>query len=134
MTIATLNPWQVLDQLNNDSLRRRTQRAWQPLVDISESDTGYEINMELPGVDPKQVNIEQEDSRLKITGEKTRNQAEDKKYQYCERSTGVFSRTFKLPEDADSHGIEANFQQGLLTITIRKQEQTQPKKIEIKFQ
>ena len=59
MSIATLNPWQVLDQLNNDKLRRYNSRRWQPVVDITESKTGYEIHLELPGVLPEQVQVEQ---------------------------------------------------------------------------
>jgi len=73
MSIATLNPWQVLDQLNNDKQRRYNTRRWQPVVDITESATGYEIHLELPGVKPEQVQVELDDTLLKISGEKVRN-------------------------------------------------------------
>ena len=133
MTIACLNPWQVLDQLQQDNLRRYTSNGqrWQPSVDIAESKDRYEIQMDLPGVKPDQVKVELEDGKLKISGEKTRAAAEGVTYRYKERTTGAFSRVFKLPEDADANGIRAQFDNGVLVLSIQKQEATKPRKIEI---
>lgn len=133
MSISTLNPWQVLDQLQSDSLRRYSSatKRWQPLVDISESAHDYRVLLELPGVNPDQVKVELEDSNLNISGEKQRKQEDGKQYRYRERAIGPFHRSFKLPEDADSNGISAQFDQGLLVVTIRKQEQAKPRKINI---
>ena len=131
MSIATLNPWQVLDQLNNDKLRRYNSRRWQPVVDITESKTGYEIHLELPGVLPEQGQVELDDTLLKISGEKVRKQEDGVEYRYRERAVGEFSRSFTLPEDADRNAISAAFDHGLLLIIIGKKEQAQPRKIEI---
>lgn len=131
MSIATLNPWQVLDQLNNDKQRRYNTRRWQPVVDITESATGYEIHLELPGVKPEQVQVELDDTLLKIRGEKVRSQEEGIEYRYRERAVGEFSRSFTLPEDADRNTVNARFDHGLLLISIGKKEQAQPRKIEI---
>jgi len=131
MSIATLNPWQVLDQLHNDSLRRYNPRRWQPVVDICESKAGYEIHLELPGITPDQVKVELDDNILKISGEKVRNEEEGVEYRYRERAVGEFSRAFTLPEDADRNSISARFEHGLLVIGIQKKELTQPRRIDI---
>ena len=134
MSIATLNPWQVLDHLQNDrngNVRRYQNRPWQPVVDISESANQYEIQLELAGVKPEQVQVEQEQTLLKISGEKQRKEEEGVNYHYRERSSGQFSRSFRLPEDADSNAVQAKFEHGVLHITIAKKVQAQPRKIEI---
>lgn len=131
MSIATLNPWQVLDQLHNDNVRRYQTRRWQPVVDISEADNQYEIQLELAGVKPDQVQVEFEKNVLKISGEKVRTEQEGVEYRYRERTTGEFSRSFRLPEDADGSAIQAKFELGVLNIVIPKKVQAQPRKIEI---
>ncbi|MEZ5507844.1 MAG: Hsp20/alpha crystallin family protein [Gammaproteobacteria bacterium] len=79
MTITALNPWQVLDQLQQNSLRRNaTTHRWQPAVDIIETAQHYEIQLDLPGVKADQVTVELEDNTLKISGEKVRTQSRDK--------------------------------------------------------
>ncbi|MEE2729243.1 MAG: Hsp20/alpha crystallin family protein [Pseudomonadota bacterium] len=134
MAIATLNPWQVLDQLSNDNLRRYGQRRWQPVVDISESKNGYEIHLELPGIKPEQVQVELDEKVLKISGEKARTEEEGTEYRYRERAVGEFSRSFTLPEDADRNAIHARFEHGLLVVEISKKAQVQPRRIEIQTQ
>jgi len=133
MSIATLNPWQVLDHLHNENVRRAQSRRWQPVVDISESVNHYEIQLELAGVNPEQVQVEQENNVLKISGEKQRAEAEGLEYRYRERNTGSFSRSFRLPEDADGSAIQAKFELGVLNVTIPKKVQAQPRKIEIQI-
>ena len=134
MTIATLNPWQVLDQLQQSGLRRPAANTnrWQPAVDIIESAQHYEIQLDLPGVKSEQVQVELEDNTLKISGEKVRPQSENETYRYKERVTGTFTRQFRLPEDANLNAINARFENGVLSLTVQKQEQTKPRKIEIK--
>lgn len=129
MALATLNPWQVLDQLQNESVRNR---PWQPLVDIVNTADGYAIDLELPGVDAEKVDIKLDDNQLRVSGEKVRRESENKNYRYRERAYGQFQRTFKLPEDADVNNIQASFNQGVLTVTIGKLEQVKPRTIEIK--
>ncbi|MAR89888.1 MAG: hypothetical protein CML06_03265 [Pseudomonadales bacterium] len=131
MNIATLNPWQVLDQLQQDNLRRYNQRRWQPVVDIAESPTGYQVHLELPGIQPEQVKVELDDNVLRISGEKVRPESEEVQYRHRERAVGEFQRAFSLPEDADHNAINARFDHGLLVISIQKKEQAQPRKIEI---
>ena len=133
MTIACLNPWQVFDQLQQDNLRRYTTTGyrWQPSVDISEGKDRYEIRLDLPGVKPEQVQVQLEDGKLKISGDKQRVETEGLNYRYKERVAGQFTRVFKLPEDADANGIRAQFEHGVLTLTIQKQEAAKPRTIQI---
>ena len=132
MTIAALNPWQVLDQLQQNGLRRAgAVNRWQPAVDILETPQHYEIQLDLPGVKSDQVQVELEENTLKISGEKVRAQNENETYRYKERVTGVFARQFRLPEDANVNSIQARFENGVLSLTIQKQEQAKPRRIEI---
>lgn len=128
MTITALNPWQVLDQLQQ---RSATTHRWQPAVDIIETAQHYEIQLDLPGVKTDQISIELEDNTLRISGEKTRTQSEGETYRYKERVAGSFARQFRLPENANLNAINARFENGVLSLTIQKQEQAKPRKIEI---
>lgn len=132
MTITALNPWQVLDQLQQNNLRRAgAPNRWQPAVDIRESASQYEILLDLPGVKPDQVQVELEDNLLKISGDKLRPQTDNETWRYKERVTGSFARQFRLPEDANLNAINARFDNGVLVLGIQKQEQAKPRKIEI---
>ena len=100
------------------------------------ADTGasYQITAELPGLDEKDVEVTVADGVLTIKGEKSAEKEEKKKdYYRAERSFGSFKRSFALPEGVDQGKIEANFQKGLLTITMPKvaAAQAQAKKITI---
>lgn len=138
MSIATLNPWQVLDQLQQDALRRHsnttthcsTQRKWHPAVDINETKDQYEIVMDLPGTPADQVSIEVENNQLSIAGERKRTK-EPQQSHHQERAIGAFSRQFKLPKDADPSQVQAAFKDGVLTVAILKQEESKPRKVAI---
>lgn len=138
MSIATLNPWQVLDQLQQDAIRRHsgknthtTTRRWHPAVDISESDNGFHITMDLPGTKPEDVTIEVEDNQLKINGERKQAETANAKTHHSERVVGSFSRQFRLPKDADATQVSASFEAGILEIEIKKQEESKPRKVSI---
>ena len=75
--------------------------------------------LELPGLDEKDVKVQVEDDVLTISGEKRVEQADEKTH-YSERSYGSFTRAFTLPADADRNGISAKFAKGVLTLEIAK--------------
>ena len=107
--------------------------AWTPRMNVTESDAGYDISLELPGVQPDNVNVELEDGRLTISGsieEETKD--EGKTLHRVERRTGDFRRVLTLPEEVDADKIDAKFEHGVLTVVIPKAEKVQPKRIEIK--
>jgi HSP20 family protein len=138
-TLTTWNPFRELDQLNASlrSLSRnrgtRGESQWHPAVDVVEDESGYTLVVDLPRVDKEHVNLTFTDSVLVIEGERT---AEEKKEgattHLTERAYGKFVRSFRLPEDANGEAIEANFRDGVLTVTVPKKEESKPKSIEIK--
>jgi HSP20 family protein len=106
--------------------------AWLPPVDIHEEDNQYLVHTDLPGVDPKAVEITSDKGVLTIRGkrEETRRDARDG-YRRIERITGDFQRRFSLPETADVQNIKAKFTNGVLEITIPKLAEVQPQRITV---
>jgi len=103
-----------------------------PAVDIKEETGQYVINVDLPGIDPKNVDISVEGGYLTLSGEKTREVTEESAgYTKTERSVGKFERSFKLPETADVERISANGKHGVLTIVVPKKESVKPRKIDV---
>lgn len=106
---------------------------WAPRVDISETDEAFTIKAEVPGINRDDVKINIEDHVLSIHGEsKQEKEQEGKKYHRVERFYGSFNRSFALPQNVDEDRIEANFKDGLLSLTIPKKEVEKPKAIEVK--
>ncbi len=102
-------------------------------VSISESETAYRLIFELPGVEPSEVNVEAVDSVLHVSGEKKIPEvAEGETVLQNNRRKGQFRRSFEFAKSIDTDRIEAEFQHGLLTISVPKSEKVLPKKIEIK--
>lgn len=105
-----------------------------PNVDVIEEDNGYTLQMDLPGVDKKDVKITVSESVLTIRGEKKQTlEKKEDKFQRVERSFGTFERSFNLPAAVRSDRIEADFTNGVLTVSIPKQEQAKPKEIEVRL-
>jgi len=146
MNLTQRNPWSALDQLdrqfntwlrqfdnarNNDDSAVVTGR-WLPAVDIREQDDQFLIQADLPGIDPKDVEITMDRNMLTLKGER-RHESEAGKngYRRVERAHGTFYRRFSLPETADAGRIEARSDNGVLTITIPKQEKAQPRRITV---
>lgn len=135
MAIASMNPWQVLDQLQNEALRYYgdSQRRWHPAVDIIENDAGYQLFFDVPGITPADVSVEVEQGVMRVQGHRQRADSENQKLRYKERAFGQFNRTFKLPEDADTAAIGARYEKGVLTIEIARKLAAQPRKINIEI-
>jgi HSP20 family protein len=106
---------------------------WAPRVDIREEDKRFVIEADIPGVDPKAIEINMDKGVLSIRGErKSENKTENGKYTRVERSHGVFYRRFALPDSANPDGITATGRNGVLEIEIPKRPETTPRKIDIK--
>jgi len=107
--------------------------AWLPPVDVFEDNDSVKIVAEIPGVRADELNVSIENNVLTIRGEK-RQQSEDKseRVHRYERSYGIFERSFVLPATVDPERIEANCENGVLTITVPKSERARPRQIEIK--
>lgn len=106
--------------------------SWAPAVDIYETDQNLVLNAELPGVDPKDVEVRVENNTLYLKGQrKFENEVNEENYHRIERSYGSFTRTFALPGTIDAERVAAEFKGGLLTLTMPKREEAKPKTIKI---
>ncbi|MCF0238762.1 MAG: Hsp20/alpha crystallin family protein [Sphaerochaetaceae bacterium] len=103
-----------------------------PSVDVYEDEKGYYIEAELPGYSEEDVNLSVDKHVLHISSEKNFGK-KDKKYLVRERGFIKFDRSFSLPEGVNENAIEAEFEKGILTITLPKVPVEAPKKIEVKF-
>ena len=107
-------------------------RAWAPAVDICENENNIVLKAELPGVDPKDVEVRVEDNTLYLKGErKFEKDTKEENYHRIERSYGSFARSFALPNSIDAEKVAAEYKDGLLTLTLPKREETKPKTIKI---
>lgn len=108
------------------------ETSWVPTVDISETENGYEIRAELPGVSEKDVNVSVTDNVLTVKGEKRQEEETDgKDYHRVERRYGSFQRRFTLPRNVETDTIKAGFKDGVLTLGIPKPEAVKPTEIPI---
>ncbi|HUX22102.1 MAG TPA: Hsp20/alpha crystallin family protein [Spirochaetia bacterium] len=107
--------------------------ARMPAVDIREEEDRYVLEAELTGLTEKDVEVKVQDNLLMISSKKE-HEAESKKNGYVlkERRSSAFSRSFVLPKDVNREEIEASFKNGLLTLTLHKSPETQPRAIEVK--
>ncbi len=104
-----------------------------PRIDVSQSDSNYHIEAELPGMKLKDVEVQVNGNVLSITAKKEANtEQKDKNYYIQERYIGSLQRSISLPNSADIENINAKLQDGVLHLTIPKKEQAITKKIEIK--
>jgi len=109
--------------------------TWAPRVDISETDKGLVVKADLPGVDPKDVEVTVRDGILTIRGEKKEEHEEKQKnFHRVERFCGQFFRSIPLPTGADESNVVATSGRGVLTVTILKKPEAQPKKIAVNSQ
>ncbi len=105
---------------------------WVPSVDIKEDKDAYEVSADVPGVDPKDIDVSLEEGVLTVKGErKAENKDEGKGYTRTERVYGNFSRRFTLPDTVDADNISAKTEHGVLTLRIPKKEKALPKKIAV---
>ena len=106
--------------------------SWAPAVDIYEKDGNIVLKAELPGVDPKDVDVRVENNLLTLRGErKFENEVKRDSYHRVERSYGSFSRSFTLPSVVDTANIRAEYRDGVLHMTLPKREEAKPRQIQI---
>jgi HSP20 family protein len=106
--------------------------TWAPAVDIYEQDNNIVIKAELPGVDPKDVDIRLDNNVLTIKGErKFDNEVKKENYHRVERAYGLFTRSFTLPSGVDANAIKAEYKDGVLRLILPKREEAKPKQIQI---
>ncbi len=104
-------------------------------LDLTENDQAYEVQLDLPGIRPEDVDIQVENNLLTIRGQRREELEEggkDKQYHRVERRFGSFSRSVVLPATVSDSEAVAEFKDGVLKITLPKSEQARPRKINIK--
>jgi HSP20 family protein len=106
---------------------------WAPAVDVLETDTEFQIQAELPGLEKEQVSLSVEEGVLTISGRREQEkEGNGKRYHKIERAYGGFARSFTVPDLVDQHKVSAEFKNGVLTVRLPKSEKARPKAIEVK--
>ena len=105
---------------------------WMPPVDIRESDDAYRFELEVPAVLAADVKVTVKDGVLVVSGERRYEKETNDKVHRVERRYGRFTRSFRLPENADEGRIEASAKDGVLTLKVAKREEVKPRAIEVK--
>jgi len=144
MNLTHYNPWSLFDQLQHEMHRMPTHKNkaddnsnvitsdWTPAVDIKEEDDQYLLIADIPGVDPKDIDIHMENNILTIKGERNSELKTEKDgFKRIERQHGIFYRRFTMPEGINAEGIQASSDHGVLILHIPKQEATKPRKISV---
>ena len=104
-----------------------------PRMDLAESADDVAVKVELPGVDPKEVNIEVTGNVLTVSGERKQEKEEKKRdYHYMEHSFGSFHRSVQLPSTVDAEKVDATFKNGVLTVKLAKRADAKPKRITVR--
>lgn len=107
--------------------------TWSPRVDVEESEKEIVVKADLPGVDPKDIDVSVQDGTLILKGEKKEQKEEKKKnFHRVERFVGQFYRQIPLPAGADAEKIVATSNKGVISVSIPKKIEAQPKKIVVK--
>ena len=133
--MLTLN--RVLDEALSSSWNGTAEtRAWVPALDVVERPDAYLIALEVPGVDPASIDISFEQNVLTVRGSKPMGfelgQNTELRVYSAERVVGNFERSVRLPEFVDGDRISAEFNHGVLFLTVPKMQAAQPRKISIK--
>jgi HSP20 family protein len=113
--------------------RRSAAGTWMPALDVFETDDKLIAKMDLPGIDPNEVEVSVEDSTLTVSGKRElTSETNEEDYHRIERRYGAFTRSIALPQTADAEKVQASFDKGVLTIEIAKTEKARPKKIHVR--
>ncbi|HUL22996.1 MAG TPA: Hsp20/alpha crystallin family protein [Thermodesulfobacteriota bacterium] len=111
------------------------EAEWLPAVDVAETRNEIVVNVEAPGMDPKEFDISLKEGTLTIKGEKKQEKVEkEENYHLVERRYGTFARSILLPQEVRSDKIDASYKDGILKVTLPKSEGAKKKEIKIKVE
>lgn len=140
MQLARLNVFNDLPvglQIFQDAVNRMLSddnqvRSWSPAVDILETENDLIFKVDAAGVNLKDIDIQLENGTLTLKGErKFEKDDELKGYHRIERSYGAFARSFTLPDTVNAETVHADYAQGVLRVTLPKQERAKPRAIKV---
>jgi HSP20 family protein len=127
---STLN--RVFQDFSRGSDELATGGTFVPPVDIYENEQGITLKMEVPGVSQDDLNINLENNTLSISGErKFEKNEKEENFHRIERRYGSFTRSFTLPNTVDSEKVNANYENGILSIQLAKKAEAKPKQIKV---
>lgn len=146
MALQRYEPNSLLHQFNNEINRlfgrewgdtgdfpALSTAQWVPAVDVHENPDEYLIEADVPGIDPKEIEITLENGILTLKGERRNEKTtEERGTSHLERHYGVFVRRFALPDTADADNVEAKADNGVLRLSIKKKAESKPRRIEVK--
>lgn len=144
-----LGPLEELDRMVDRFFDREWMRPWRwerplwgrlaaleprlPKVDVIDRDKEVVVRAEIPGIERKDLDVSVTDNTVTIKGQSSReSEEEDGEYYRCEISRGAFARTVALPSDVDADKVQANFNEGILEITLPKIKEARRRKVEVK--
>ena len=144
MTLVSYEPWSIVNRLhrelnqafntsNSAEVVHTPSLSWSPRVDIHEEAERFVVLADVPGVETKDIDITAENGVLTIKGQRGSDRKETDKngYQRIERTSGSFVRRFTLPESANTESITAKQTNGVLEVSIPKQQKVQPRRISV---
>ena len=106
---------------------------WSPAVDVAENDKEWTVRAELPGIDPKDLDVTVTGNQLVLSGEKRESsERKEKDFYHSETRYGSFRRTVPLPEGVDTENVDAEYANGVLTLRLKKTAPAATKRIEVK--
>jgi HSP20 family protein len=144
--MSTLNRWEghrgtstaqdhfgrIFNELFEHAGQESNLTTWAPAVDIFENEHELVVKADLPDVDPKNLDIRVENNLLTIRGErKFEKKSNEGNYLRVERAYGSFARSFSLANTVNSEAIKADYQNGVLTLSLPKREEAKPKQIKV---
>jgi HSP20 family protein len=122
----------LLGNVLERSVEESNLTSWAPAADIYETEHELVVKADLPEIDPKDLDIRVENNILTIRGErKFEKKVNEENYLRVERAYGAFSRSFSLANTVNAEAIKADYQNGVLTLTIPKREEAKPKQIKV---
>jgi HSP20 family protein len=109
-----------------------TTSSFAPAVDVYEDEHKVSLKIEVPGIDEKDIDVRVENNTLTVHGErKIEKEEKEENYRRVERQYGSFTRTFTLPQTVDTENVSANYDKGVLKITLPKKAEAKPKQIKV---
>ena len=140
LSLTRWNPFAELDGLHREMDRAFGPRwaavpaerdwAWVPATEVTSDKDGWTVRMALPGIDPKDVQVDLHDNVLTIKGERTEKH-ETSEHHVSEFGYGAFERSFTLPSNVDVDKLAATFEHGMLELRLPMMEAAKPRRIKI---
>lgn len=123
---------QLFQELSGQAVRQGRELA--PATDIYETESGVTLQVDLPGHDPKSIEVKVEKGVLTLRSERKSDDKAKDNARRLERNFGVYTRSFKLPDTVDASNVDARYENGVLTLTLPRKEEAKPRVIAVKVQ